>query len=151
MSHRAKNYKVWTWFHEDKKTPAYVGWGEAHLVDPALRIFRHASDYDSELTEWLRGFTHEPPRKNVTPSVKMTKREARAVAEAIRERLRAKGINLLCAKPRDRLGGGGPRKILAPDLTVYGSVRQAAASEGVSPSSITRRCSTEGNGWDYLS
>jgi hypothetical protein len=143
-------YHVWIW-KDPAAGPVFVGWGREHLIHPALRIFRHAGEFNSELTDWLQEFVMEPEREDVASAAKLTKREARALAEATRERLRARGIPLLNQKPRDRLGGGGPRMVVGPDLEIYTSVRAASISEEVSPSTITRRCATEGNGWDYLS
>jgi len=145
-----KQFHVWIW-KDAAGNPFYVGWGKYEVSHPAKRLWASRDQFDSPLTEFLRRFSKEPDRVNEAADVAMSREDARALAEGIRESIRKKGGIILDSRPKDsRVGGGLARKVLAPDLNVYDSVRQAATDVGCNPSTITRWCQEVGTDWDYV-
>ena len=141
---------VWTWLDTDGK-PVYVGWGKFEKTHPAKIVWAGRNSYESELNTWLRSLKNEPKRATHTTSIPLRKQDARAMARAICERHRKADESLLDSRPDGtKLGGGGRRQVLSPELTVYPSVRQAAIDVGVNACTITRWCQEAGTDWDYL-
>ncbi len=141
---------VWTWLN-DEGEPVYVGWGKFCLTHPAKHVWASRKAYDSELNDWLRTLEREPDRKYDELTARFSRTEASAQANFMRKDLKAKGAKLLDSRPKGtKAGGGAARGVLTPDLEIYESVRQAATALGVHPCTITRKCRTEGSGWDYL-
>lgn len=148
---RDRKFVVWTWLYPNG-SPAYVGWGEFKITHPAKAVWASRAKYDSELNDWLQTLEAEPRRDEETVSIELHKSEARAIAQAKRMLLRAKKENILESRPRDSYaGGGGPRQVLGPDLTIYSSVRAAATDYGVNPSTVTRWLRANKDGWSYVS
>jgi hypothetical protein len=142
---------VWTWLNDDGE-PVYVGWGKQVLNHPAKHVWASRDAYDSELNFWLRTCIHgEPDRSYGEGAAKFAKNDASHQCNFIRQTLKKKGYKLLSSRPiGTRSGGGSARGVLSPDLEIYNSVRQAAAAQGVNPSSVTRWCKDEDNDWNYL-
>ena len=144
-----KRFVVWTWL--DRTGPRFVGWGRHGRQHPAKKIWAQRHGQRSNLNAWLCEFDSEPERKDENPIVRFYKHEASSVAQALREKYTAAGHKLLDPRPwGTKTGGGASRMVMSPDLTIYGSVRQAAVDEGVNACTITRLCQTPGSGWDYL-
>lgn len=146
-----RKFIVWTWF-DSPDVPRYVGWGSNEPNHPAKRLWAKRLGANSDLNQWLRTFKwREPERVDHSGVVSFYRDEAAAVASTLREKYKAEGHTLLDPRPwGTKEGGGAARMVLAPDLTVYGSVRQAAISVGVSPCTITRWCQSSKSGWDYV-
>ena len=145
-----RSHVVWTWLDEKRK-PFYVGWGVHGHYHPAQALWMSRNQYDSPLTERLRTFRTEPKRTKNSNHPAMSRNEARGLAVSMREDLTLKGYELLDDRPYvTRCGGGAARQILGPDLSIYTSVREAAAAAGVNPSSVTRWCQKVDSGWDYV-
>jgi hypothetical protein len=147
---KTPKFVVWTWLRDDQ-TPAYVGWGEFTIAHPAKHVWNSRDLYDSALNEWLRSLDKEPKRDTLTPSIPFHKREARAIATAMRKAFREEGHNVLESRPSGTYnGGGGAKRVRSPDLTIYDSVRQAAEANGVSPSTISRWCQAADSEWFHI-
>jgi len=145
-----RKYVVWVWFDVDAKA-RFVGWGRMGQSHPAKKLWAQRQGEDSDLNIWLRTFSSEPNRKDYTSAVQMYRHEASATSQALRKKYKAEGCDMVDPRPHGtKEGGGAARMVMSPDLTVFGSVRQAAVDEGVNPCTITRWCQTDGTGWDYL-
>lgn len=145
-----RTFVVWSWFDKAGR-PVYVGFGKDYPVHPAVKLWDSRSMVKSDLTRWLREHDKEPERLDHCGLVQFYRREAANVAASLRKRYRDNGDCLLDPRPwGTRSGGGSPRAVFGPDLTVYDSVRHAAVDQDVNPCTITRWCQTDGTGWDYL-
>lgn len=143
---------VWGWEDQDGN-PRYFGWGPFKRVGihPASTLWLRRDEFDSPLTQWLRTLDVEPFRMLSVPVIPMTKSAARAYCVQKKEKCKAEGFDILDVRPIGTyIGGGQRRRVMGPDLTIFLSVRAAARSAGVNPSTITRWCQTEGTEWDYL-
>ena len=122
--------------------------GRSH---PAKKLWAQRRGIKSDLNDWLRTFDSEPERIDHTQALPMYRHEASNLADHLRKKYRREGHFLLDPRPwGTKIGGGAARMVIAPGLTIYGSVRQAAVDLGVNPCTITRLCQQEGTGWDYL-
>lgn len=147
---KAHNFIVWTWT-DFQDVPRYVGWGSRDPNHPAKRMWAQRYGVDSDVHYWLRKHEREPKRIDHAEVVRYYRDEAASVAAAIRAKYKAEGHKLLDSRPwGTKEGGGAPRMVMSPDLSIYPSVRQAAISEGVSPCTITRWCQSKSTDWDYV-
>lgn len=146
-----RSHIVWTWL-DDNGDPFYVGWGVRGHYHPAKALWMSRTQYDSPLMDHLRGLSKEPKRARDSDQPVMSRVDARGLAMSKREDFKERGFKLINDRPYgSRSGGGACRELLGPDLTVYESVRDAARSLDVNPSSVTRWCQKDDSGWDFLS
>jgi len=141
---------VWTWLDEEDR-PVYVGWGKFTKTHPAKTLWARRHVVNSELCRWLRSLKREPNRYERTSSIiPLSGPEARAIAKARTEKLKAAGFRLLDSRVDEtRIGGGSGRPVIDPNLEMFQSVREAAAHYGVNPSTITRWCQTDDTQWNF--
>lgn len=149
---KIKKFVVWTWFEDSNhEFPMYVGWGVHDVNHPAKRLWAKRHGAGSPLNDWLRTYKYEPIRVDHGGIVGYYCDEAQSVAAVKRQSYRAAGHELKSTRPYGtKTGGGAARPIMAPDLTIFQSVRAAATDVGVSPCTITRWCQSDDSGWDYL-
>lgn len=147
-----RKFVVWEWVDKPRNL-VYVGWGRDGDTHPAEQLWINREVFTSDLTVWLREFKNAPPEwVDHSGIVHFYRHEACNVAASLRARYKAEGRTILDTRPWGaRSGGGAARMIMAPDMSIYSSVRQAAVDKAVNPCTITRWCqSEENNGWTYL-
>lgn len=145
-----RKFVVWEWV-DAERIPVYVGWGRQTRCHPSFTLWDMRMVFNSDLNMWLRKHEHEPERIDHNGIVHFYRQEASNVAASLRTRYQKKGRKLLDPRPwGTKAGGGSARQVMAPDMTIYSSVRQAAVDVGVNPCTITRWCQTRGSGWAHL-
>lgn len=142
-------YQVWVWLDHNEE-PVYVGYGNANEGHPAKRLWERREQFRCPLFDWLRDLPVEPKRDRQITSSLLSRSQASAIAEQLRERYKRNGYDLLVVRPEGSYAGGGSgRQVLDPELRVFPSVREAAIAYEVNPSTVTRWCQQRED-WDYL-
>ena len=143
---------VWEWTNSQGE-PKYVGIGRLDKDDrhPADVLWDQRIEFESHLTNWLRGLKKQPRRSKTLPSLALHRQDAKGLFFSRRKQLKEEGITLLLRRPfGTSIGGGHHRAVVSPNGDVFVSVREAARDTGLSASQITRRCKSKNSDWRYL-